>query len=113
MGHQSTIFHQLLANIPWGRFNRLVEAHQSDKGVRRLDTRTQLIVLLYGQFMQSKSLRRLVDGFASQRRHLYHVGSAKVARSTLSDATAHRSPEVFTALFPELLQLGAPRSRSR
>jgi len=108
VGHQNTIFHQILANVPWGQFNRTVAAHRTDKGVRQLDTRTQLIVLLYGQLMQSKSLRRLVDSFASQQRRLYHIGSAKVARSTLSDANAHRSPEVFSALFTALLGMVSP-----
>lgn len=103
MGHQNTIFHQLLANLPWGAFNQLVKEHRADKGVRRLDTRTQLISLLYHQVMETGGLRRLVDSYESQRRRLYHLGVGKVSRSTLSDANASRPSEVFTGLFTALL----------
>ena len=108
MGHQNTVFHQVLANLPWGTFNRLVKEHRADKGVRRLDTRTQMIALLYHQLMETGGLRRLVDSFESQRRRLYHLGAGKVSRSTLSDANANRPAEVFTGLFTALLSRARP-----
>ena len=103
MGHQNTIFHQVLANIPWGRFNDLVEQHRADKGVRRLDTKTQFIAMLFSQFSQTKGLRGVVSGYSSHRRRLYHLGAGKISRSTLADANKTRPAEVFTGLFSALL----------
>jgi hypothetical protein len=109
MGHQNTVFHQVLANIPWRQFNDLVEQHQSDKGVRRLDTKTQLIAMLFSQISHTKGLRGLVSGYGSHHRRLYHLGAGKISRSTLADANAARPAEVFTGLFSALL--GKVRSK--
>ena len=91
VAHHNTVFHQVLSNIPWGRFGQSVELHRADKGVRRLDTKTQLIALLFHQFSENTSLRRLISGFNSHRRRLHHLGCEKISRSTLSDATLWRT----------------------
>ena len=103
VAHHNTVFHQILSNIPWGWFDRSVEQHRADKGVRRLNTRTQLISLLFHQFSENTSLRRLVSGFNSHRRRLHHLGCETISRSTLSDANATRAHGVFSSLFAALL----------
>ena len=108
MGHQNTVFHTLLGNLPWGRFGAIVDRHQADKGVRRLSTRTQLTALLYGQLASSPSLRGLVSGFASHHRRLYHLGAETVSRSTLSDANRIRPAAVFAELFAHLVGQAHP-----
>jgi IS4 transposase len=104
VAHHNTVFHQVLSNIPWGEFNGLVEQHQADKGVRRLDSKTQLTALLFQQFAGTSGLRRLVSSFNSQSRRLHHLGCEKVSRSTLSDANASRPHAVFFGLFAALLR---------
>lgn len=69
-------------------FDREVEAHQVDKGVRRLSTKAQFTASLYSQLSGALSLRALVDSVASHARRLYHQGVKPVARSSLSDANA-------------------------
>ncbi len=103
MAHHNTVFHQILSNIPWGQFADLVEQHRADKGVRRLDSKTQLTALLFHQFSENSSLRRLISGFNSHRRRLHHLGCEKISRSTLADANATRPPAVFAGLFTALL----------
>src|SRR6266852_6567914 len=39
MLHKNSVFHQLLKHMPWPDFERLVAAHGSDAGVRRLTTK--------------------------------------------------------------------------
>jgi IS4 transposase len=103
VAHHNTVFHQVLSNIPWGQFDQLVTQHRADKGVRRLDSKTQLIALLFHQFADNPGLRRLVSGFNSHRRRLHHLGCQSVSRSTLSDANATRPHAVFSGLFTALL----------
>ena len=103
MAHHNTVFHQILSNIPWGQFGQLVEQHRADKGVRRLDSKTQLTALLFHQLSESHSLRRLISGFNSHRRRLHHLGCEKISRSTLADANATRPHAVFAGLFAALL----------
>jgi Transposase DDE domain/Domain of unknown function (DUF4372) len=103
MRHQNTVFHALLKQVPWRLFERLVDEYRADRRIRKLDTKTQLIALLYGQLSGSTSLREIEAGLASHRARLYHVGARAVARSTLADANTMRPVEVFAGLFKHVL----------
>jgi len=103
MRHDNSVLHQILKYIPWPAFERLVDEHGSDKHVRRLSTKSQLIALLYGQLSGAQSLREIVSGLQSHRARLYHLGAEPVRRSTLADANGLRSAEVFAGLFANLM----------
>lgn len=102
MRHQNSVLHGLLKQIPWSRFEELVDEHGTDARVRRLSTKSQLVALLYGQLSGSTSLREIEAGLSSHAGQLYHLGAREVSRSTLADANAARSHEVFTGLFREM-----------
>ena len=103
MRHQNSVLHGLLKQIPWSRFEELVEEHGTDARVRTLSTKSQLVALLYGQLSGSASLREIETGLTSHAGQLYHLGAREVSRSTLADANALRSHEVFTGLFREMV----------
>ena len=103
MRHHNSVFHDLLKRVPWSEFDRLVEAHEADRRVRRLPTKSQFIALLYGQLSGAVSLREIVSGLESQAARLYHVGSRPVPRSTLADANALRPSAVFGKLFEAMV----------
>ena len=106
MLHKNSVFHDLLKQVPWADFDRLVQQHGADARVRRLPTKSQLIAMLYGQLAGAASLRDIVDGMASQSARLYHLGAKLPKRSTLSDANALRP----SAPFAELLALMIARA---
>ena len=99
MRHQNSVFHQLLQLVPWDRFDQLVECHGADARIRRLSTKSQLVALMYGQLSGAQSLREIEQGMASHEQRLYHLGVRKPARSTLADANAKRSGQLFADLF--------------
>lgn len=103
MLHQNSVFHDLVKRVPWGEFERLVDAHNADKHVRRLPTKSQFIALLYGQLSGAVSLREIVGGLESHATRLYHVGAKPVSRSTLADANAQRPCAVFGELFTAMI----------
>jgi transposase len=103
MRHHNTVFHALLKLVPWHVLDRLVDALEANKKVRRLTTQDQFIVLLYAQLAGSESLRAIEAGFASHASKLYHLGTCQVSRSTLADANARRSCAVFSGLLAELM----------
>jgi Transposase DDE domain/Domain of unknown function (DUF4372) len=104
MRHKNSVFHDLLKQVPWAAFDRLVEQHQADFRVRTLPTKSQLVALLYGQLSGASSLREVVGGLESHAVRLYHLGASPARRSTLADANATRPSEVFSALFALLVE---------
>lgn len=113
MRHQNSVFHALSKHIPWGAFERLVEEHKADARVRKLSTKGQLLALLYGQLAGAESLRDIVGALHSHAPRLYHLGADAVSRSTLADANAKRSADVFAGLFAKLVAQAAPALRQK
>ncbi len=113
MRHENSVFHQLTKHIPWDVFDRSVAMHGSDRRVRRLRTRDQFLSVLYGQFSGASSLREIADGLRSHEAPLYHAGLRPVSRSTLSDANAKRSFEVYADVFVEMVRLAQPGLRRK
>lgn len=112
MRHQNTVLHGVLQNVPWGVFDRLVEEHGSDRGVRQLSTHSQFVALLSGQIAGCDSLRAIETLQANYGPRLYHLGAQPARRSTLADANAKRSCDVFVGLFQAILgQLQAGQRR--
>jgi hypothetical protein len=103
MQHKNSVFHDLLKHVPWAGFERLVEQHGADFGVRSLSSKTQLIALLFWQVSGAAGLREIVAALESHAARLYHLGAGKVARSTLSDANTQRPHEVFAGLLGLLI----------
>jgi hypothetical protein len=48
-------------------------------------------------------LRKIENALLANHNRLYHLGMEAVAKSTLSEAMNRRNPEIFKALFEELL----------
>lgn len=111
MLHQNIVFHALLKHVPWDKFARITEKHGSDRLARKLKAKPHLIALLYGQFSGASGLRETVTGLAGQETRLYHLGSAPVKRSTMSDANTHRPWQVFSELFAAMLMQAHPGLR--
>jgi hypothetical protein len=109
--HHYTVLSEILKYLAEARFTELVEAHARGQAPRRLDSRTQLVALLYGQLSEARSLRGLVEELESHAAVLSSLGCGPVKRSTLAEANRSRP----AALFDELLKtmLGQARSGLR
>lgn len=103
MRHHNSVLHGVLKQVPWAVFDRLVEEHGADAGVRKLSTRSQLVALLYAQLAGVVSLREIETAMTSHSARLYHLGASEVSRSTLADANRLRSHKVFSGLFEALV----------
>jgi IS4 transposase len=104
MRHENSVLHQILKQIPWSAFDRVVEAHEANKHVRRLTTKSQLIAMLYAQLSSAASLREIEAGLESWQSRLYHLGVERPRRSTLSDANLLRPSAVFSELLSLMMK---------
>ncbi len=101
MPDQHTVLYQVLKHVPHARFEELVKAHGSDDAARGLDSKAQLVAMVYGQLSGAPSLRAIVKDLASHEERLSDLGCDPVRRSTLSEANRYRP----AALFGDLLDV--------
>jgi len=104
MGHNNTVFNELLQLLPRHEFEKAVSARNGDRYVKYFTCWQQFITLLYAQIRSKDSLRDISASLNAQAQKFYHIGLTKICRSTLSDANNRRPHEVFEHLFYKLLQ---------
>ncbi len=113
MRHQNSVFHSLTKQLPWPQFERLVAKHGADRRVRRLDSKSQLLALLFGQLAGAESLREIEAGLLSHCSRLYHLGARPAARSTLADANAARPWALFAELYAVMVAQASRATRRK
>lgn len=104
MKQSMTRFSELLNFFPRNEFKKIVKKENADKHLRKFKSWNLLTTMLYGQISQSKSLRRLVDGFNSHSNNHYHLNTDFVKRSTISESLSKRSIEPFKQICESLMR---------
>jgi putative transposase len=105
-------FQQLLKHLPRGRFDGLVEKHGRDRHSKGFRSWDQLLVMVCAQLQGRDGLREAEAEFNAHRNHHYHLGTRPVRRSTLADANAKRSPELFADVARSLMAQVSSAERS-
>jgi IS4 transposase len=105
------IFVGLLKPIDRRRFADIVDAHDGDAYDKSFKSWDHLVALIYAQLAGLDGLRALEAGFNANSQHHYHLGTGKLARSTLSDANARRPVGIFAQAFAMLSTLADRRMR--
>ncbi len=111
MRHQNSVFHGVLKQVPWVRFDELTAAHGSDDEARGFTTKAHLIAMLYGQLSGASGLREIEAGLQSHAGQLYHLGGREAPYSTLRDANRTRPVAVFAGLLETLVDRLHRRAR--
>ncbi|HEX9060735.1 MAG TPA: IS4 family transposase [Clostridia bacterium] len=101
---KNTIFGQIVQLLSREEFSKIVRAYNTDKYTKTLDCWQQLMVLLYSQIKDLKSLREIETSLKSHKSRWEALGLVNVARSTLADANAGRSSEIYEKLFYSFLE---------
>ena len=80
-------------------FQTVVDRHDGDAYDKSFRSWDHLMVLVYAQLSSADSLRGLEAGWNASSQHHYHLGSDRLRRSTLSDASRRRPVAVFADTF--------------
>ena len=107
-----TTFEALLKPITEGLLKESVSSYDSDYYIKTFKTYDHLIVLLYAQLHEIKSLRDLEIAFNSQTQLKNLLKCNEVRRSTLSDANARRPAGCFLWIAEKLMSL-LPRKQRK
>jgi len=93
-------FTQLLIFLDKSKISKSSKALGADTYVKRFTSYKHVVVMLFAAFKGYKSIRETVLGQLSYAHRLQHLGLDYVARrSTLSEANARRTPEVFAQAY--------------
>lgn len=104
-------FGSLLKPIERRWFQKIVDQHDGDAYDKTFKSWDHLVALIYAQLKGIDGLRELEMAFNANPQHHYHLGTDKLARSTLSDANARRPVEIFEEVFGKLVETADRRTR--
>ena len=103
MSHHNTVIGQLLKLIPRHEFESLAKEHHTGRAFRKASRWSQFVSMTISQLSGRNSLRDIVDNMTTQIHRLYHLGSAKLSRSTLSRINEDKPYRLYEALYGRLL----------
>jgi hypothetical protein len=104
MRYNKTILEQMLQLFPRLSFQKVVDTYKGDSRVRTLSCWDQFIAMLFSQLSEQDSLRETVFSMGSHERKLYHMGTKRIKRSTLSDANNKRDSRIYEDIFQQLYE---------
>jgi IS4 transposase len=109
------ILGQIISLLNKQEIHKIAKRHKSDRYIKRLDSYTHLVTMLYAVLGHFDSLREVVVGLLSNANRLSHLGIDYLAkRSTLADANERRTSSFFRAIYLSLyMQYKAILSDSR
>lgn len=100
-----TLFSQIISKLDRKKFNRLVEAKQSDKHNKGYNSWTHLVSMLFCQFAKSASVRDISNGLRSATGNLNHLGVQKApSKSSISYQNKNRNYNIFKDYYFTLLE---------
>ncbi|MDO8676347.1 MAG: IS4 family transposase [Candidatus Azambacteria bacterium] len=100
------VFAQIIEFIPRREFNQFVKLYGGDLRIRNLVCRDQLLVLVFGQLANLRSLRGVVLCLNAHSNLLYHLGfkTNNFTLSTLSRANENRDFRIYQDLAQLLIK---------
>jgi IS4 transposase len=102
MQFHDSVFALLLKPIERPRFKGIVDRHGGDAYDKSFKSWGHLVTLIFAQLSGVESLRGIETVWNAHSHHHYHLGTDKLARSTLSDANVRRPVAVFSETFAML-----------
>jgi putative transposase len=112
MRYRGSIFGRLLEPINRRQFQAVVDRLDGDAYDKSFKSWDHLVALVYAQLSGNDSLRGVVTGFNANPQHHYHLGTAKLRRSTLSDANGRRPVGIFAQTFATLSAMASRQLRN-
>ena len=102
MAHRNTVISQLLKVVCRHEFEGLAKAHHKGRALRKTSRWSQFVALTLGQLSGRVSLRDVEANMDAQQAHLYHLGTERIARSSLVRLNQHQPCTLYEALFARL-----------
>ena len=97
------LYSQVIKLLDKEKILEISRENGGERYIKRFDSWTHLVVMLYAVIMRFDSLREISTSLQAEARKLCHLGiSMMTSRSTLSDANKRRPDTVFEAIYRDL-----------
>ena len=94
------LYSQVIKLLDKEKILEISRENGGERYIKRFDSWTHLVVMLYAVIMRFDSLREISTSLQAEARKLCHLGiSMMTSRSTLSDANKGRPDAVFEAIY--------------
>lgn len=103
MSHHNTILSQILKLIPRHEFESLANTHHRGRSFRKASRWSQFVTLMIAQLSGRTSLRDIVQNMTAQMHRLYHLGTVRLTRTTLSRINEDKPYGLYESVFKCLL----------
>ena len=101
----TTVFTQLMQQLPWWRFQTFVDRYQGDYKVKTFRCTEHFRVMAFAQLTYRESLRDIEACLRSVGPKLYHMGiHSTVSRNNLSNANENRDWRIYAEFAQVLIQ---------
>jgi Transposase DDE domain/Domain of unknown function (DUF4372) len=98
------VFSQLMQQLPWHTFRRVVRKYDGNRYVKRFSCSDQFLCMAFAQLTARESLRDIEVSLGAHRSKCYHLGlRSDVCRSTLADANDSRDWRIFAEFAQALI----------
>jgi hypothetical protein len=103
--HQgSFVFTQLMRQLPWHTFRRLVRQFHGQRYVKRFSCVDQFLCMAFAQLSGRESLRDIETCLRAHRAKWFHLGfRGPISRSTLADANEARDWRIYAGFAQALI----------
>ena len=99
----STVFSQVMQDLPWRQFYRCVQRYRGDHKVKTFKCSDHFRVMAFAQLTYRESLRDIEACLRAMQGKLYHMGiHSTVSRNNLSNANENRDWRIY-ADFAQIL----------
>ncbi|MDF7827030.1 IS4 family transposase [Pontiellaceae bacterium B12227] len=101
----TTVFSQLMQQLPWWRFQTFVDRYQGDYKVKTFRCAEHFRVMAFAQLTYRESLRDIEACLRAMEPKLYHMGiHSTVSRNNLSNANENRDWRIYAEFAQVLIQ---------
>jgi len=100
----TTVFSQLMQQLPWHHFHRCVRRYNGDHKVKEFRCSDHYRVMSFAQLTYRESLRDIEACLRAVRAKLYHMGiHSTVSRNNLSNANRQRDWRIYAEFAQRLI----------
>ena len=103
MSHHNTVISQLLKLLPRHEFETLAKEHHTGRAFRKASRWSQFVTMTIAQLSGRNSLRDIVANMTAQMHRLYHIGSVRLSRTSLSRINEDKPYTLYETLFGRLI----------